>query len=305
MAGTEFSTTLQGLRKEKKVTQEQLATYLGVSPQAVSKWENGSYPDGDLLPRIADYFEVSIDYLYGRAEKERPMEQKVLEYMQDALKKECEKGIQMSDMNEFWEKIYKLLWACQITPWSPNKDYYPRMRGDDDDSKSASVLMNNEGYSYINLDKRNEFCLLLRKSSHKDGYAHWLKDSDKVRELFGVLSSEENVKVLIYLYSLGWVEYANASTISAATGVAVEKVQKLLEYMVSDISEPQYWHYPLNKIKVATKSGEPEIAYGVDMNVAGLLFGLFTIADSFVHNPNGYNMQISNRTEPWVTKKDK
>ena len=52
-----FSTTLQSLRKEKKVTQEQLATHLGVSPQAVSKWENGSYPEGDLLPRIADFFE--------------------------------------------------------------------------------------------------------------------------------------------------------------------------------------------------------------------------------------------------------
>ena len=67
MAGTTFSTTLQTLRKNRGVTQEQLATHLGVSPQAVSKWENGSYPDGDLLPQIADYFEVSIDYLYGRA----------------------------------------------------------------------------------------------------------------------------------------------------------------------------------------------------------------------------------------------
>ena len=62
-----FSSALQSLRKEAKVTQEELAQNLGVSAQAVSKWENGSFPEGDLIPRIADYFHVSIDYLYGRA----------------------------------------------------------------------------------------------------------------------------------------------------------------------------------------------------------------------------------------------
>jgi len=79
MAGTTFSTTLQTLRKNRGVTREQLATYLGVSPQAVSKWENGSYPDGDLLPQIADYFEVSIDYLYGRAKDNVSIEQQLME----------------------------------------------------------------------------------------------------------------------------------------------------------------------------------------------------------------------------------
>ena len=57
---TVFSSQLQKLRKESGVTQEALASHLGVSPQAVSKWENGSYPDGDLLPKIADYFSVQF-----------------------------------------------------------------------------------------------------------------------------------------------------------------------------------------------------------------------------------------------------
>ena len=52
------------LRKAKGVTQEQLANSLGVSFQAVSKWENGiSVPDTLLLPQIAEYFNVSVDYL--------------------------------------------------------------------------------------------------------------------------------------------------------------------------------------------------------------------------------------------------
>ena len=51
------------LRKQKGTTQEELARYAGVSAQAVSKWENGGVPDIELLPKIADYFEVSIDRL--------------------------------------------------------------------------------------------------------------------------------------------------------------------------------------------------------------------------------------------------
>jgi len=54
------------LRKVKGVTQMQLADYLGVSFQSISKWENGiSLPDITLLPKIAEYFKVSVDYLLG------------------------------------------------------------------------------------------------------------------------------------------------------------------------------------------------------------------------------------------------
>ena len=57
------------LRKENNVTQDELAKKLDVSAQAVSKWENGGAPDLELLPRIADYFGVSVDYLFGRQNK--------------------------------------------------------------------------------------------------------------------------------------------------------------------------------------------------------------------------------------------
>lgn len=58
------------LRKEKGMTQEALANKLGVSNQAVSKWEaNQSCPDIQLLPVIADLFEISLDSLFGREEK--------------------------------------------------------------------------------------------------------------------------------------------------------------------------------------------------------------------------------------------
>ena len=53
-------------RHKRGITQEELAEYIGVSKAAVSKWEIGmTYPDISLLPRLASYFNISIDELMG------------------------------------------------------------------------------------------------------------------------------------------------------------------------------------------------------------------------------------------------
>ncbi len=65
MKNINISKNIADLRKNKAITQEELASALSVSPQAVSKWETGaSQPDTLTLPLIANYFGVSIDYLY-------------------------------------------------------------------------------------------------------------------------------------------------------------------------------------------------------------------------------------------------
>ena len=56
---------IKQLRKDRGLTQEQLAEYLNVSSQAVSKWECGvSTPDADMLPRLAVFFGTSMDELF-------------------------------------------------------------------------------------------------------------------------------------------------------------------------------------------------------------------------------------------------
>lgn len=65
---------IMALRKAAGMTQEQVAERLGVSPQAVSKWENDvSCPDVATIPRIARLFNVSTDELLGlKASTVRP-----------------------------------------------------------------------------------------------------------------------------------------------------------------------------------------------------------------------------------------
>lgn len=61
---------LRKLRKEKKLTGEQLGKILGVTKTAVSYWETGRVKmDDQMMIKVADYFEVTTDYLLGRDDK--------------------------------------------------------------------------------------------------------------------------------------------------------------------------------------------------------------------------------------------
>ena len=62
----QLSKTLKDLRQKNNKTQDDLAEYLGITSQAVSKWERcEGYPDITLLPQIAAFFHVSVDTLLG------------------------------------------------------------------------------------------------------------------------------------------------------------------------------------------------------------------------------------------------
>lgn len=65
----DFGIRLKRLRLDSNLTQEQLGKKLNVTNVGVSKWEsNERFPDKDTLVKIADYFDVSIDYLLCRTD---------------------------------------------------------------------------------------------------------------------------------------------------------------------------------------------------------------------------------------------
>ena len=68
---------MRELRRRNGITQEDLARALGVTAQAVSRWEKGvCYPDMELIPSMANYFSVSIDGLFGyQGEREKKIDE--------------------------------------------------------------------------------------------------------------------------------------------------------------------------------------------------------------------------------------
>lgn len=64
-----FSNRLKILRKEKNLTQKEIAKKIGIGPSSMSNYEQGTrFPDKATLKLIADFHEVSIDYLLGRTQ---------------------------------------------------------------------------------------------------------------------------------------------------------------------------------------------------------------------------------------------
>ena len=105
--GLKLGENLKKFRLQRELTQEQLADVLGVSAQAVSRWENGTtYPDITLLPTIASYFEITLDELMGM-ENWRSEEQ--LKELLGQLEENGSKGL-------IYENILLLRDAVKIYP---------------------------------------------------------------------------------------------------------------------------------------------------------------------------------------------
>ncbi|MDB7083005.1 helix-turn-helix transcriptional regulator [Erysipelatoclostridium ramosum] len=88
----DFAQRVKQLRKNKHLTGEQLGNVLGITKTGISYWENGrSVPDNEMLLKLADFFDVSIDYLLGKTDIETKIDKstyygdydEVVEYLKD------------------------------------------------------------------------------------------------------------------------------------------------------------------------------------------------------------------------------
>ena len=68
-----FGEKIQKLRKESGLSQEELSYQLGVSRQAISKWERDSgYPETEKIVRMSKIFDVTLDYLLNEEDSQKP-----------------------------------------------------------------------------------------------------------------------------------------------------------------------------------------------------------------------------------------
>lgn len=297
-----FSKILKDLRKEKKVTQEQLAQALGVSPQAVSKWENSSYPEGDLLPNIADFFEVSIDYLYGRSDKDKSIEEKVFEAVYDSAVKEFEETHRSDEHYETADLMRRIRWAMQTSLWVNNKTYKAPGRDIKEHPKMASVVLDDVFYTYMGLREDNDFGVQLNKPKDFDIFEELVKDTSKMETLFRLLSQRDNILVITYLYTLKDGELAGVDAIEKATGVKKETIQAFLTELSELIKQSESNKAPFAYASVIGANNKEEKVYGVNSSCGGLFFALLMIAREYIDLPQVFNMQINAKEKSWLDR---
>ncbi len=74
MSNIKISEKIRSKRRERDLTQDELANLLGVTKAAVSKWENEEcYPDITMLPQIAQLFRITMDELFGYTLEHKPL----------------------------------------------------------------------------------------------------------------------------------------------------------------------------------------------------------------------------------------
>lgn len=100
----DFKNRLVKLRKELNLTQEELAKKIGYTRTAISAWEIGrNEPSYDDVIKIADFFNVSIDYLLGKSDIKNPEELKNVKFANSSgLDTE---GLDKEDLEELQRQI--------------------------------------------------------------------------------------------------------------------------------------------------------------------------------------------------------
>ena len=183
-----LSTNIKRLRLEKNLTQEQLATRLGVSAQAVSKWETSeTYPDGSLLVPLANELEVSLDELFDNdSVSMADLSGRILKLIH---KTEAEERFNVA--RDIGWQIERGLFNCRM---EVDKKYDPtEIRK----QTNSSYILDDYGFTIISNGKEPFFSVFPQPP---EGYGHFLNDKDELQKVFAALSHTETMNALIYLY---------------------------------------------------------------------------------------------------------
>ncbi len=216
---------IKGLRQKNNVTQEQLANALYVSPQAISRWESEiCYPDIELLPALADYFNISVDELIGYklSEKEEKLKK---------IKNEIKRLNEVGDYNEQLEyaryaiSLYpsddelrlNLAQCLGDTVWEDTPD---KARMKESEAMYLSLI---DGNIADNLRYRSIWSLTFL-------YARGFKNSEKAFETANKLPQLKYCRDYLLTCGMGDGKgvYHNQKFIDILTGVLCEAINSLV-----------------------------------------------------------------------------
>ena len=176
-----LSANIKRLRLEKNLTQEQLATKLGVSAQAVSKWETSeTYPDGALLVPLANELEVSLDELFGNETVTMAdISGRIVKLIHNTEAKE-----RFNVARDIGWQIERGLFNCRM---EIGKRYDPN---EIKNQKNASYILDDNGFTIVSNGKEPFFSVFPQP---EEGYGHFLNDKDDLQKIFASLSHTDTI----------------------------------------------------------------------------------------------------------------
>lgn len=265
-----FSERFCKRRKELNLTQQEIAEKLNVGHRTISHWENGAYPDGELLPKIADALGVSLDYLFGRNDSLSSIEQEVLNHFQ--------KETDVNNENyskKLLSKIFDLLWAIQISWQKGNISYW---KDEDVNYKKASAFFLDGGFSFLQHKTGSRFYCLCEKP--EKGFSSLFENKEKISNLLSFLSQIENQKILVALFSVENSEYISVPVFSRQTGIEERKIRNALSFLES--IKDDYGNSIIYKINFKNENDKKDSLYKILTDKAFLFIMIFVLVNELI-----------------------
>ena len=182
-----LSQNIKKLRLQKKMTQEQLASLLGVSAQAVSKWETSeTYPDGALLVPIANALNVSLDVLFdNKAYSMKDLSTRIRNLIANTPREQ-----QFHLARDIGWQIEKGLFNCCM---SIEDDYSP----DEINTQTrSSYILNDYGFTHISNGRAPFFSVF---PEYSNNLSEVIGDGEEIRQIFAALSSPKTMKAVLFI----------------------------------------------------------------------------------------------------------
>ena len=177
-------------RKSKGAKQDELAKFVGVTAQAVSKWENGGVPDTELLPKIAEFFNVSIDELFGR-------QNNISIDIQDVILTDISKTKDEDRISRAFELCWMIEQSMYGTIFSDPERFKEEAKTHSENDQLYSQMEFDSGYTEMGLFNRMQYFLVVPDAKDKDKA---LLDGIDYPEFFKLMADKDVFATLVFLY---------------------------------------------------------------------------------------------------------
>ncbi len=210
-------------RKAKGLTQEQLGEAVGVSGQAVSKWENGGIPDTLLLPVIAETLGVTVDQLFGVEKSVKDMseadfERLVFDYCRER------------DFD--FDRLLRVVWCMHTAAWGGEVELVPLREVIDKNAGNEQItsqVIRDEGTTYLSLIKGFPFFCAVKDDP---GISKRILAETDFGEFFSLLADDDGRRAILFTQTTTESNQYTAEAMAQKMGIDKAKFDELLPRLV-------------------------------------------------------------------------